>query len=187
MNVAEEAGTRPAPGELVLVQAFINTVDLEGGEEQLIDPPALGRWLRDHGLMDDAVPLGEDDLRLAVQVREALRSLARANHDDRTDPRAAALLDRVASGARLRVRFDGGGARLEPDRPGIDGALGRLLGIVYASMVEGTWGRLKACRRETCRWAFYDGSRNHSSSWCDMAVCGNKEKAKAYRRRKAGA
>lgn len=186
MNVAEEAGTRPAPGELVLVQAFVNTVDLEGGEEQLTDPEALGRWLRAHDLIEEGVPLGDDDLRLAISVREALRALARANHEGRTDPQASAMLDRVAAGARLRVRFDAEGVRLEPDRPGIDGALGRLLGIVYASMVEGTWGRLKACRRDTCRWVFYDASRNRSSSWCAMAVCGNKEKAKAYRKRRAG-
>jgi predicted RNA-binding Zn ribbon-like protein len=186
MDAIEDAGSRPAPGGLALVQAFINSADLEGGEEKLADPAALGGWLRGHGLLDDGPALGPDDLRLAIQVREALRALAHANHEGRPDPEAAATLDRVAAGARLRVRFDEAGARLEPDRPGIDGALGRLLAIVYASMIEGTWTRLKACRRETCRWVFYDGSRNHSSSWCDMAVCGNREKAKAYRRRHQG-
>ena len=36
-----------------------------------------------------------------------------------------------------------------------------------------TWERLKACSRDTCRWAFYDGSRNHSARWCSMSGCGN--------------
>ena len=43
--------------------------------------------------------------------------------------------------------------------------------------------RLKACRQETCGWVFYDGSRNRSSSWCSMRVCGGRAKASSYRRR----
>jgi len=93
-------------------------------------------------------------------------------------------LNRLAEGVRLAVCFDGEGkARLVPMLPGVDGALARILGIVYSSMVEGTWPRFKACRRDTCQWVFYDRSRNHSSSWCAMKVCGNREKAKTYRRK----
>lgn len=181
----EETGARPAPGDLALVQVFLNTVDIEGGEETLASPAELERWLRRHGLLEPAAPLTDADLRLAIQVREALRRLAYANHEGVADPEGAAVLDRVAANARLRVRFGDGGMRLEPELPGIDGALARLLSIVYAATVQGTWPRLKACRRETCRWAFYDGSRNRSSSWCSMAVCGNREKARSYRRRTA--
>jgi len=62
-----------------------------------------------------------------------------------------------------------------------------VLAIVAAAMAEGTWSRLKACRSEACRWAFYDHARNHSRTWCDMAVCGNRVKARTYRkRRRAG-
>ena len=52
---------------------------------------------------------------------------------------------------------------------------------------EGTWERLKACRNEDCRWAFYDVSKNRSGSWCDMAVCGARHKMRAYRKRKSEA
>ena len=180
----EETGSRPAPGDLALVQAFVNTVDIESGEEQLATPGALEAWLRSHGLLVDGPSLTDADLRLAIPSREALRALAYANHEGEPDPAALSTLDRVAATARLRMRFDQHGPRLEPELPGIDGALGRLLSIVYASMVEGSWSRLKACRRDTCRWAFYDRSRNRTSSWCTMAVCGNREKARAYRLRR---
>jgi predicted RNA-binding Zn ribbon-like protein len=53
-------------------------------------------------------------------------------------------------------------------------------------MSDGTWARVKACRAEDCRWAFYDFSRNRSGTWCDMAVCGNRAKVRAYRARTAG-
>jgi len=180
----EELGSKPAPGHLALVQAFLNTVDLETGVDALDSPGALAAWFTRHGLLDPGVPLTDADLRFAIQVREALRGLAFANHDGERDPADLDVLNRAASGARLRVRFEEEGSALEADPPGIDGAIARLLGIVHDAMAEGVWDRFKACRRDTCRWAYYDRSRNRSSSWCTMDVCGNKEKARAYRERK---
>lgn len=43
-------------------------------------------------------------------------------------------------------------------------------------------GRLKIC--PNCSWLFLDRSRNCSRLWCDMAVCGNRAKAKHYYRRR---
>jgi predicted RNA-binding Zn ribbon-like protein len=83
------------------------------------------------------------------------------------------------------VRFDEhGDAGLVPVRPGVDGALGRMLAIVFRSVADGSWERLKACPAEDCEWAFYDWSKNGSGTWCDMAVCGNRAKARAYRERR---
>jgi predicted RNA-binding Zn ribbon-like protein len=56
--------------------------------------------------------------------------------------------------------------------------------MIAAARAAGTWDRLKACRQETCGWLFYDVSRNRSSSWCSMQVCGGREKSRAYRRRR---
>lgn len=190
--VATGSETQPgrresAPGELKIVQDFLNTADLEAGSDELADPDALREWLGRRGLLDPRTPLSEGDLRRALAVREALRGLALANHDGDPDPRDLEVLNRVAGAARLRFRFERtGGARLEPDLPGIDGALACLLAIVVTAFVEGTWGRVKVCRSETCRWAFYDRSRNRSSRWCTMALCGNRRKARAYRRRRRG-
>jgi predicted RNA-binding Zn ribbon-like protein len=101
---------------------------------------------------------------------------------------ALATLNEVAAGAQLLVRFDERGQTvLEPAGAGAEAALGELLAIVFRSMAEGTWDRLKACRAETCQWAFYDRSKNRSATWCSMEVCGNRAKARAYRaRQKAG-
>ena len=63
------------------------------------------------------------------------------------------------------------------------GALGKLLREVAASMGEGTWYRLKVCRKDACRWAFYDGSRNRSGTSCAMSICGNRVKGRVYRER----
>ena len=74
-------------------------------------------------------------------------------------------------------------ARPVPD--GVPGALAALVAIVLDAVREGTWRRLKACRKQSCGWVFFDQSRNRSSNWCSMDICGNRTKTAAYRRRRA--
>ncbi|HEV2656447.1 MAG TPA: CGNR zinc finger domain-containing protein [Ktedonobacteraceae bacterium] len=82
------------------------------------------------------------------------------------------------------MQFDQNGqAHLTPSSSGIDGAMSQMLERVMRAMIDGTWTRLKACRNETCRWAFYDTSKNRSATWCTMAVCGSRLKTRAYRQR----
>ncbi|RWC31817.1 CGNR zinc finger domain-containing protein [Mesorhizobium sp.] len=48
---------------------------------------------------------------------------------------------------------------------------------------DDTVARLRIC--PNCTWLFVDRSRNSSRLWCDMAVCGNRQKAsRHYRRRR---
>jgi predicted RNA-binding Zn ribbon-like protein len=175
-----------APGQLELVREFVNTVDLEGDEEALASPAGLARWLRAHDLLEPDAEVGETDLERAIAVREALRSQLKANNGSDRDPGAVATLHEAASRAGIGLRFDDTGAsHLEPETPGAEGALGRLLTIVHEAEHEGTWPRLKACPWHTCHWAFYDNTKNASGVWCTMEVCGNRAKAKAYRERHA--
>jgi predicted RNA-binding Zn ribbon-like protein len=174
-----------APGSLELVREFVNTLDVEEGVDTLSSPRALGAWLRARSLLREG-PVTRPDLARARKVREALRALLAANNGLSVRKEAALALSRAARRADLRLRFEpDGSVRLEPAARGVDGALGRLLAIAAAAVAEGTWPRLKACRAPDCRWAFYDHARNRSRHWCSMAVCGNREKARAYRRRRA--
>ena len=48
-----------------------------------------------------------------------------------------------------------------------------------------THRRIRVC--PNCAWLFLDRSRNRSRTWCDMAVCGNRSKARRhYRKRRIG-
>jgi predicted RNA-binding Zn ribbon-like protein len=117
-------------------------------------------------------------------MREALRELLRANNGIDVDrDRASATLDEAARRTGLAVRFGDGDMRFVPTRTGVAGGLAQVLGAVGHSMFDGSWTRLKACRSDTCRWAFVDHARNQSRQWCDMAVCGNRAKARTFRRR----
>ena len=175
------ADAEPAPGRLALVERFVNTVDHEHGREMLSAPDRLRGVLG----LPKSLRIGGADLRRALEVREALRSLALANNGGRGDPAAAGVLEAAAERGRLVIRFgEDGEARLEPAARSVDGALAELVGIVHTAMADGTWPRLKACRRDVCGWLFYDRSRNRSAVWCQMSVCGNRVKTKAYRERR---
>ncbi|HXS43211.1 MAG TPA: CGNR zinc finger domain-containing protein [Solirubrobacteraceae bacterium] len=173
-----------APAGVEPIRAFVNTCDRERGTEELASPAALGAWLAGRGLLDQDAAVTRAELRRAIELREALRAVLVAHAGRELDAAAPAVLERAARRARLEVRFDAGArARPEPLAPGVDGALGRLLALVAAAQEDGTWPRLKACVADDCRWAFYDRSRNRSAVWCDMGVCGNREKVRAYRER----
>ncbi len=43
--------------------------------------------------------------------------------------------------------------------------------------------RVQQCGSEDCDWLFLDRSKNRSRRWCDMAECGNREKARRSRMR----
>ena len=62
-------------------------------------------------------------------------------------------------------------------------AVASMLALVYDALGEGTWQRMRACRKSSCKFAYYDRSKNGSRAWCSMAVCGNREKAQRRRSR----
>ncbi len=177
------AERQTAAGELGLVQAFVNTADLAPRNEHLKDCRALADWFVAHGLMAEAQAVEESDVKHAIAVREAMRAVIGGNTGQRIFPVDVATLNEAALQSRLRMRFGADGRpRLEPEASGAVGALGRLVAALYSAMREDGWERLKLCGADDCRWAFYDRSKNRSSRWCDMASCGNREKARRFRR-----
>ena len=181
----DPGGRAPAPGALREVQLFVNSVDTENGIEELGSAEALRDRLAARGLLDPDADVGQPELARAIEVREAFRALLLGNNGEPMPDDALRTLERASERACLAVRLAGAEAELVPTVGGVDGALGRLVAIAFTSMADGSWRRLKACRREICKWAFYDRSRNGSSTWCSMSVCGNRTKTKAYRRRHA--
>jgi predicted RNA-binding Zn ribbon-like protein len=177
---------RAAPGELELVRQFINTADIAPGEDELGDLEALRAWLRERRLIGPRERLAPGDLERALTVREALRNLLESrSHGGAVGDEALRALNLVPAGALLRIAFDDDGTpRLEPVASGLDRAFAELFAIIRCAALEGTWERLKVCADHGCLWAFYDHSKNRSRSWCNMAVCGNRAKARHYRQRK---
>jgi predicted RNA-binding Zn ribbon-like protein len=180
-----EPGDRePAPGALRVVQLFVNTFNQELPGDRIGTAAGLAEFCAEHGL--DGGEASAGDVARAIELREALRLLLMANNGHQLDRNAAGVVEHAARAAQLGMRLDEGGtASLVPYAPGMDGALGGIVAIAYAAMADGSWRRLKACRRDVCQWAFYDHSRNRSGAWCAMAICGNRTKTRGYRSRRA--
>jgi predicted RNA-binding Zn ribbon-like protein len=175
----------PAPGRLELVHAFVNTADVMDGLERIGDAKSLRAWLRTHGLIDSRAKLATGDVERAIEVREALRDLLEGRSHGIPIDNALRSLNVRSGDAILRVSFDGDGEPwMGPAAGGLDGAFAQLFAIIHAAALEGTWTRLKVCAADDCRWAFYDSSKNRCGTWCNMASCGNRAKARSYRERR---
>ncbi|MEV6334822.1 CGNR zinc finger domain-containing protein [Nocardia vinacea] len=170
---------------------FVNTRRADG--DAIGTPEQLTSWLRTHELL----PEGSADTaaqQRTVRVREGLRALfATNNAEPVTSPRPdglnpAARTELAALTAALPLTLD---VTCTPPRlvphtsDGVDHALATLLVDVATAVAAGTWSRLKTCREPSCRWAFYDHSRNRGRTWCSMDVCGNRVKVRASHRRNA--
>ena len=171
------------PHNLQLVIDFVNTLDVEAGEDRTDTPARLAYWLDERGLgTPDGTPLGPPELTQAIELRESLRRVlvGHSRHEETAD--AARHLEDVADRGRLSVCFGPDDAiEIAPRAEGYPGVLARLLVPVARASMDGSWARVKACVADDCQWAFYDQSRNRSGRWCDMAVCGNRTKVRAYR------
>jgi predicted RNA-binding Zn ribbon-like protein len=171
-----------------LIQDYVNTLhkDIHGDEEELTTPAQLASWLAVHGLVGSDARATAAELRQAKEVREAIRTLLLAHNEIEVDEAAAhAVLDQAARKARVELRFAVDGPELASAAAGVTGGLGRVIIAVHDAVADGSWQRLKACRARDCEWAFVDTAKNQSRAWCSMRSCGNREKARAYRRRQA--
>jgi predicted RNA-binding Zn ribbon-like protein len=173
---------RPAPGRLELVRAFVNTRDIDEGTDALTSAQQLREWFAGKRLIEPDESLTKSDLAWATAVREAIRELLVANAAGRApSAEATAVVNDASESCLLALRLDGEGrTAITTPRKGARRAIGTLLAVMHEELAAGRWMRLKACPEDSCHWAFYDTSRNHSSRWCHMGECGNRSKNRAY-------
>lgn len=175
------------PAPVAVVRDFVNTTDLESGSDDLATPAALAAYLLAEGLLDREVRATGADLAAAHRLRAGLRTALEFNHAG-----AAASLPELRAALRdLPVGLDwtgpdGEGVTLRVTAGGVAGGLARIGLAAHACSVQGIWGRLKICFSDDCAWAYYDGSKNRSRTWCEYG-CGNKIKTRAYRARQRAA
>ncbi|WP_433463332.1 CGNR zinc finger domain-containing protein [Spirillospora sp. CA-128828] len=192
--VPDNLATGTAPMPLRVIEEFINTRRRDSDE--IATPQQLATWLHTRGLIPADTVVNAEQRDHGERIREGLRALIAGNNaepvssprPDGLNPAARAeladltrdfplMLDVTASPPRLVART----------RAPVEAALARLLAVVAEAVAEGTWTRLKACREPSCRWAYYDHSRNRRRTWCSMDICGNRAKARASHHRKSTA
>jgi hypothetical protein len=149
------------PADASLVVDFLNTVDIEKSSDLLTELHLWQRWAAERGLHPGPLPT-------AQQARDALRASIGDPRPRSADARAAVHVEVTPEGPALVA----------------DNAVGAVLAAAARLAVLGHWRRMKICPADDCLWAFYDHSRNRSRTWCSMSVCGNREKARAWRGRR---
>ncbi len=172
------AKDQTAPGRLELVRAFVNSLDVESGTDRFGTARAAAAWL-DENAFGGIGDLDSAELAFLRELREAIR-LALSAHAGQGDGSSAwAALAAVIDGTAVDIRLGAPGTAGLKSRETNGATLLRtnVAIAVYEAIRDGNWGRLKACRKHSCLWAFYDRSKNGSGAWCNMAVCGNRVKA----------
>jgi len=182
------------------VLAFVNTLSGRPNAapvERLLSYDALVDWAREQHLVSAAAAdrltaeakrhpqQAAAVLARAKDFREALNALAVAIEHQR-QPSAAVLstigdcLAAAYAHGRL-VPHDGALqwiASADDDLDRILWEVGRAAGrLVLSPRI----GRIRSCAAADCGWWFVDDTKNHSRRWCDMKICGNREKVRKFR------
>lgn len=192
----------PEPVDAERVLAFVNTLSARPTAaplERLVSYDALVEWAREQHVIPAAAAdrliaearrhphQAANVLSRAKEFREALNGLAESI-DKKRQP-AAAVLNTISD--YLAAAYANG--RLVPHDGGLqwvasaDDALERVLWEIGRSagrlVLLPRLSNIRACAASDCGWWFVDDTKNHSRRWCDMKLCGNREKVKRFRAR----
>ena len=151
--------------------------------ENLHDGADVADWLVGAGVLDTAPPTDADTLAEAVALREALFVVVEQLIDDPDSALARTELAVVNHAAaepppEVALRPDRSLARSGSWRAGLSAVARDGLVLVDPGDAE-----LKWCADPSCTHPFLDRSRGHRRRWCEMAGCGDRAKAAAYRAR----
>ncbi|HEV3357728.1 MAG TPA: CGNR zinc finger domain-containing protein [Pseudonocardiaceae bacterium] len=181
------------PDWLEPLLAFVNTVDVESNVDELAEGPlALRDWLAGRKLLGadpDEVTVSRADHRLAIDLRTGLRALALCNNGGDADESALVMMHQAFDRFPLVAAVPVPGTDLPALRPHRLPPVRAALGVIVAGYAQavgtGDWDRIRRCPAEDCAWAFWDSSAKGARRWCNMRVCGNRAKVRAFAARKA--
>jgi predicted RNA-binding Zn ribbon-like protein len=185
---ADPGSRAPAPGSLRLVQALVNTLNAETGQDLLGTVPEAAAWLGAARLLPSGSVLTAPQQAALLELREATRQVLSGHTLRRDDPAAAGRLTMALAPCRLTLAVEpaGGVLLVSADYDPFSRVVGGVAAAIAEAATAGTWARLKCCPGQRCGWAFYDRSAASRSRWCSMQICGARAKMRAYRDRQAG-
>ena len=184
--------------------AFVNTLSArptESPSERLVSYEALVDWAVEEKLIAGAAgkrltaharrhpQLAASALARAVELREAVYDTIAALDAKRTPPPGA--LETVArdlaaaySSGRL-VLHEGTLHWVSGNEDDLDRVLWEVARTVGRLVTSSRLAKVRLCAAADCGWLFLDETKNRSRRWCDMKLCGNREKLRRFRARQA--
>jgi predicted RNA-binding Zn ribbon-like protein len=125
-------------------------------------------------------------LQHARSLREALFAVFSASAAGRAVPGEALeelneRLPMALSKLRLVKQRRGYSWSWRDASPALEAMLWPVVRSAAELLTSAELSRVRECAAERCAWLFLDKSKNQSRRWCDMAVCGNRDKARRHR------
>ena len=181
---------------------FANTLSSPRGqpEELLRSWPDLVYWLSKAGLPKDsslnlAVSRGVEALKSVLKLRHAWKALlaqliAGGKVNDEFLESLNSLLaednfhDTVQRDSQKGFKLVRSASQLHGEKL----ALAMLARQIAGFLADANLNYLHRCANTaTCTLYFYDTTKNHRRRWCSVAVCGNRHKVAAFRKRQVNA
>ncbi|HVB37746.1 MAG TPA: ABATE domain-containing protein [Vicinamibacterales bacterium] len=195
LDFANTVDNRPTAATDAL-RTYADLVDW--AEQAQVIPRQVGESLRAEAIRRPAA--AEAALAGARALREGLHAIFSAVAAHREVPAEwQALLNAALapSLARLQLTAPAGASgpavaaddgsrftwRWDFDDRALDGVLAPVVESAADLLTSPDLARVRECEADSCAWLFIDRSRNRSRRWCDMAVCGNRAKARRYQAR----
>jgi predicted RNA-binding Zn ribbon-like protein len=144
----------------------------------------VSTWFVGAGVLSEPPETEAQTLDEALKLRESLFTFIKHLIDAPDDPLPRADLDvinRAAAYPPPTIALEAEG-RLERDgswRAGLSAVARDGLALIDIGDAQ-----LKWCADPDCTHPFLDHSHGHRRRWCEMAACGDRAKAKAYRARR---
>jgi predicted RNA-binding Zn ribbon-like protein len=168
-----------APAGLDLIEQFVNDMRAQ-------TPDALAAWFARFEPTNAPLRVDDADLANAVSLRETFRTLLAGNNGVPVGDAATTAINDALKRCLVEVAVrpkQGLALEYRCSAEGVDQILGSYLCAMLAAIADNSWSRMKACANPDCRWAFFDRSRNHAGTWCEMATCGSVFKMRRHRER----
>lgn len=180
---------------------FINTAPTRGAErtERIRNFADLVTWLHEAGILGtaearnaidrwDGTREGDHARARAIGFRDRLEEMAEnmAESNPVSNAAIAAINEelRTRSGCVEIIRSEGGFAELFRYKPRRATQLIAPVAESAANLLcQGSLSLVRRCANPACGLFFYDTSKTHRRRWCDMRVCGNLMKVRAFHRR----
>ena len=166
---------------------FAQTGDMGWGTryERLTSPSELGRWFTLCPLDVAVSSITAADLARAIGLRTAIWRVAQALLAG-DKPRAADIrrLNLDARRPPLVRALSPDGISLRWHQPNLDAALATIAQdavLLFGSSSQRA--RLRRCENSACHVVFFDDSRPGARRWCAANRCGDRIRAREYRRR----
>lgn len=182
--------------------AFVNTLSgrpTPAPADRLVSYDALAGWAREAGLIkaDEAERLvtrarrrgaeGERILTRARELRELLHETLTTLGAGKTPTQAtlAQLSGHLSEWYRhgRLVPSYGSLQWVYAGDDDLDRPLWEVARAAARLLTSLRLDRVRACAASDCGWWFLDDTKNASRRWCDMKICGNRDKVRRFRER----